>query len=254
MKRIAVGMMIVLAGIAYGNHVFAAESTSSLTFPVKELGNCKDKDACKAFCDVRANQAACTAFGRLHGLIKPKPVQNIEPQIKPEIKKEIFRPVPLRLSTTTATSSGIIPRPIMKPSSTIDRASTSSPAQGGGAGNVTVPAPQVCADAAGCERLCRDSSGQFYNHPDCMRYRELREKLKALEQSGEVAPDPSLLPHDNACTDATTCAARCNNEDSPYFLKPECVEYREKNPPEGAMSGRSLFFANVLMSLRDLFR
>lgn len=48
----------------------ATSSTSvSITFPIAELGNCKDKDACKAYCSDSANIIACTNFGETHNLI-----------------------------------------------------------------------------------------------------------------------------------------------------------------------------------------
>lgn len=41
-----------------------------ITFPIAELGNCADQTACKAYCDVEANQQACLGFAQAHGLMK----------------------------------------------------------------------------------------------------------------------------------------------------------------------------------------
>lgn len=110
----------------------------------------------------------------------------------------------------------------------------------------------LCSDEESCRRLCTDSSGQFFSYPECARFRDAVNLLETL-RGEELPPPASSLPTDNACPDLVTCAARCANEASPYFLKAECVQYREQNPPSGA-SLRSLFWSNVLMNLKALFR
>ncbi len=49
--------------------VHAENPFAGLTFPVPELGNCADVNACKVYCDDPGNQAACLAYGEAHGLI-----------------------------------------------------------------------------------------------------------------------------------------------------------------------------------------
>lgn len=42
---------------------------SGITFPVPELGNCVDKDACRSYCDQPGNMLACISFAKTHGLM-----------------------------------------------------------------------------------------------------------------------------------------------------------------------------------------
>lgn len=46
----------------------AVTSTSSLTFPIPELGNCGSASACRAYCELPANHVACSQFASSHGL------------------------------------------------------------------------------------------------------------------------------------------------------------------------------------------
>ena len=45
-----------------------AQSPAPLVFPIVELGNCENKAACKAYCDLNTHQTACQAFAKEHGL------------------------------------------------------------------------------------------------------------------------------------------------------------------------------------------
>lgn len=45
-----------------------ASSPFDIIFPIAELDNCADKDACKAFCDDSANAQKCLAFAERHGI------------------------------------------------------------------------------------------------------------------------------------------------------------------------------------------
>jgi hypothetical protein len=51
-----------------------AQTPSPIVFPIASLGNCADKEACKKFCNEPANQTACIAFAKEHGLTKQQPV------------------------------------------------------------------------------------------------------------------------------------------------------------------------------------
>lgn len=47
----------------------AASSPFDISFPVPELGDCLDKDSCKAYCDDSAHSAECFEFAQKHGLV-----------------------------------------------------------------------------------------------------------------------------------------------------------------------------------------
>ncbi|MBI2406326.1 MAG: hypothetical protein HYV25_01960 [Candidatus Harrisonbacteria bacterium] len=44
-------------------------ATSAVTYPVPELGNCKNEKECKTYCDDTAHIDACVGFAEAHGLI-----------------------------------------------------------------------------------------------------------------------------------------------------------------------------------------
>ncbi len=44
-------------------------STTGVTFPITELGNCTDKASCRAYCDEPSHMEACISFGKSRGLI-----------------------------------------------------------------------------------------------------------------------------------------------------------------------------------------
>lgn len=64
-------LIIPLAGLAIiaGFTTFAsAASVFDIQFPVAELGNCADRDACRVYCDKSENIDACQAFAKKFGL------------------------------------------------------------------------------------------------------------------------------------------------------------------------------------------
>ncbi len=76
----SVSVALVVSGMLVGGAVTfaqdAAQETDTqvnanlgITFPIAELGNCADKDACKAYCDEGAHMTECVAFAEAHGLM-----------------------------------------------------------------------------------------------------------------------------------------------------------------------------------------
>ena len=51
---------------------------TSLTYPVAELGNCKDTVACRAYCDKPENSRACLVFVKKHKLASPEEIAKWE--------------------------------------------------------------------------------------------------------------------------------------------------------------------------------
>lgn len=67
-NRAVAGMTIVLAMFAVLGSVAYAKSIFDIEFPIAELGSCKDKTACKAYCDVAEHQDACENFAAQYGI------------------------------------------------------------------------------------------------------------------------------------------------------------------------------------------
>lgn len=68
-------VLIVLASAVFFIHSVFAQNTPApanlpdITYPVKELGNCKNQGACRAYCNDKANMAVCAQFAYQHGMI-----------------------------------------------------------------------------------------------------------------------------------------------------------------------------------------
>ncbi|MFY9462860.1 MAG: proline-rich domain-containing protein [Candidatus Sungiibacteriota bacterium] len=62
---------LVLAGYAVSAR---ANSSFDIAFPIVELGDCADKDACRTYCDSAEHGVACAEFSQRHGLGDQKTV------------------------------------------------------------------------------------------------------------------------------------------------------------------------------------
>ncbi len=77
--RRAILLVAVAAIITFVQHAYA-QSTSAITFPIPELGNCADQAACRTYCSDPVNQSACVEFGNTHNL---KRVENPTEEKRP---------------------------------------------------------------------------------------------------------------------------------------------------------------------------
>jgi hypothetical protein len=56
----------------------SAQNEDNIQYPVAELDGCKDKDACKAYCDLPQNMKACVEFAKKNGLMSAQELQEAE--------------------------------------------------------------------------------------------------------------------------------------------------------------------------------
>jgi len=68
MNKLFLIFVISFALLSLSVSVLAA-SPFDITFPIAELGNCADKNECKAYCDDLSHKDECVAFARKHNLI-----------------------------------------------------------------------------------------------------------------------------------------------------------------------------------------
>src|SRR3989338_3937894 len=59
----------------------AAQEPTDIVFPVSELGNCANKDACKAYCDNPDNEESCVSFAEKHNLIPKEDIKKAKKMI-----------------------------------------------------------------------------------------------------------------------------------------------------------------------------
>ncbi|MDO8579584.1 MAG: hypothetical protein Q7R72_01800, partial [bacterium] len=63
----AFSFFLFLSALTLVNQTQAA-SIFDIEFPVAELGNCKNKTECKAYCEVDENETVCKSFAEKYGL------------------------------------------------------------------------------------------------------------------------------------------------------------------------------------------
>lgn len=66
--RVAIAAAIFAAGVPLA--FLLATSEADIVYPVTELGNCENREACFAYCDVPDHYAACFRFAKQHNLLK----------------------------------------------------------------------------------------------------------------------------------------------------------------------------------------
>jgi len=68
---------LILSSIFLNNKVFSEESNigDNIQYPVKELGNCKDKDSCKIYCDKLENTKICLIFAEKNNLMSEEEIR-----------------------------------------------------------------------------------------------------------------------------------------------------------------------------------
>ena len=63
------GVGLIVSSLIVANGAFAQTEPSGIQFPVAELGNCKDKNACKTYCDDVSHADVCLAFAEKNNLM-----------------------------------------------------------------------------------------------------------------------------------------------------------------------------------------
>ncbi len=70
-KIIFLTILIMFPFAIYKSLVYAVDTTSTVIFPIAELGNCASKEACYAYCNFPQNRDACLAFAKSHNFTRP---------------------------------------------------------------------------------------------------------------------------------------------------------------------------------------
>ena len=89
-----ISLSIVSFGILVSGLIFNitfADTTASIDdvnfqYPIAELGNCKNKDSCKTYCDKPANVASCIAFAEKNNLMTTDEINSAKKFIAAETK------------------------------------------------------------------------------------------------------------------------------------------------------------------------
>lgn len=81
---LGVGIAASLAVVTHGQSFVSPEPTEEeiaaqgIAFPVAELGNCANKDECRAYCNEPGNMPSCIRFAKAHGLMNDEDARRAE--------------------------------------------------------------------------------------------------------------------------------------------------------------------------------
>jgi len=70
--------IVVRAQEATNGPTDAGITAQGIVFPISELGNCTDKEACRKYCDDQTHMDSCITFAKVHGLMNEKEVERAE--------------------------------------------------------------------------------------------------------------------------------------------------------------------------------
>ncbi|MDP2651774.1 MAG: hypothetical protein Q8O94_01420 [bacterium] len=85
------GFGLVLSVTIVANGAFAQTTPDTISYPVAELGNCKSKDACKAYCDDPNHIDACVTFAEKNNMMSSEQLAEAK-QVQAAIEKGVKPP------------------------------------------------------------------------------------------------------------------------------------------------------------------
>src|SRR3989344_1006499 len=202
---------------------------SGILFPVKELGGCVDKKACKAFCDNPENMDACISFAEKNGLMDKKEAEESR-RFAGAIKKDggpggCSSPAECELYCSVIDHIDECVSFAKKNNfkhEKLDEAEKISKYLKSGK-----KLPGGCTSKESCEAFCSD----FANVKECMRFAK-DAKISVKKGSDEITPENMEKFAELAekgetpggCKSESECRDYC--EDATHF--DECITFAEK--------------------------
>ncbi|MCR4322738.1 MAG: Kazal-type serine protease inhibitor [Candidatus Azambacteria bacterium] len=195
-----------------------------ISFPIAELGNCADQNACRTYCDDLNNKDACVAFARTHRLISRDDEQRVKnlPKVGPggctsgdECRVYCDDPANEAECASFATKHDIT---VKKGEEVRERARLIRELGG----------PGQCQSAGECRAFCENPAHQgeclaFAEKHNLIGKEKIRAAKKVMEEGGP-----------GGCTTEKECRAYCENQDN----MTECVKFGEEqgliSPEEAA--------------------
>ncbi|MDO8452690.1 MAG: hypothetical protein Q7S79_02970, partial [bacterium] len=177
------------------NVIFAQETPQKygITFPVSELGSCKDLTECKTFCDDPVNKEACISFAKTKGFYKEDEKKAKKAQIVEQAKGE--------LGCDSETSCKVL----CERAENRDKCSSFAKKVGLAKAAVSVKSPEVLEKAKaalGCDSLesCKSFCSQEENREKCTNFAK-----DAGLKGGTEFRGPG------GCTSEETCKSFCSD-------------------------------------------
>lgn len=186
----------------------AAPVQPQITFPIPELGNCTDQNACKAYCDIAANQQACLSFAQAHGLMKADEVSRARKMIqatqnggpggcttKDACESYCSNSAHMSECIAFAEKNGLIQGKELEQAKKVLPLMQSGQAPGG------------CTTKDACEAYCSDSS----HTTECVNFAE-KAGFISSEEAAIVRKTGGKGP--GGCTSKESCDTFCNQKEN----------------------------------------
>jgi len=202
-----------------------AETTSLVSFPIAELGNCKDQQACKIYCDDSVHMNACIDFGEKNGLVSKeeaaigkKAAQKIQNGETPGGCKDKESCEAFCQNNTQDLEQCIsFAEDIGVPSEEIAQAKQIALALKKGA-----QLPGGCNGKESCENYCKVAK----HIDECLAFAEVAQVIppNELAEAKKIAPFLKSGETPGKCQEKNECEAYC--KDDSHF--DECLSFAEK--------------------------
>ncbi|MFA5831462.1 MAG: hypothetical protein WC878_06550 [Candidatus Paceibacterota bacterium] len=227
-KNIFISAVFALSAIALSTAMVYAqpEVSGAIGYPIPELGGCKDRNDCKAFCEKGENMLACVNFAEKKGMLSGEELRVSRVVAEKVAKKE----TPGGCTTKESCQSfcqgkveninkciafgeelGVIPAGELAEAKKIASALEKG-----------AKMPGACKTKNECENFCAVGS----HIDECLNFAEAAGILppEELAQARKVAPFLKNGETPGQCTNKKDCDAYC--EDDSHFE--ECIGFAEK--------------------------
>lgn len=203
------GFGLVVSATIVANGAYAQTAPDSIQFPVAELGNCKDKDECKAYCDDIKHADACLAFAEKNNLMSEEELQTAKKFLeaggkgpggctgKEECQNYCDNISHIDECISFAEDAGILPPEQLAEAKQVQAAIASG------------VKPPACRNKKECDAYCEDSS----HMKECVAFGEAAGFLKGKELDDAkkmiTAIESGATPP--ACRGKEECDAYCSD-------------------------------------------
>jgi len=217
---------MIMSSIAFASTADVAIDTSGLTYPIADLGNCKDQSACATFCNKPANMSACVSYAEKQGLLKGENLRiskivaekfskgETPGQCQTKAECENFckgKVANIKECVSFGEELGVIPADELAQAKNVIKA-----LEGG------AKMPGSCTSKEDCEKYCAGGS----HIDECLAFAEVANILppEELKQAKAVAPFLKSGETPGKCQTKNECESYCGVDG--HF--DECINFAEK--------------------------
>lgn len=221
-QKLLLAVFLLAAGASAG--VALATSAGDITFPVQELGNCKNQKECRTYCDKQDNMAPCVAFAKKHNLMSEQDIKKAEALLssldtggpggcttKESCETFCDDANNIEVCVAFAEKHGLMSAQELKESKQVVKALKKG-----------AKLPGSCANKEACETYCQDPN----NVEECVSFAEAAGFMKP-EEAQEARKMMGFMQRGETpgnCKSKESCDSYCSNDKNIM----ECVGFAEK--------------------------